>query len=263
MAGSQAAGVREMFGSMTKSFHVGKAASNGLWSALLAERGFTASTEVLEGRRGFCSVLAGQYDLSRATDRLGSEYVLLENGFKPYACGVVVHPAIDGVRRLRDSHALRPAEVAEIELQVFPTVLDLTAKKEPRTGLEGKFSIYFSVAIALIEGNARESQFADEKVSRPDVVALRDKVRAVAEPRLRKNQAIVTVRTVDGRELVERVEAATGTPGNPMSDDELVGKFLDLALRILPRDKAEQLVDQVWRLERLEDASRLIDLATP
>ncbi len=263
LAGTQASGLREMFGSMAKSLHVGKAASNGLLSAMLAQKGFTASPEVLEGRRGFCAVLASEYDLSRSVRGLGSDYLLLDNGLKPYACGVVTHPTIDGVRRLRQRHALRPAEVEEIELQVHPLVLELTGKKQPRTGLEGKFSIYFCAAIALIEGNARQSQFADEKVNRDEVVTLRDRVRAVVQPDLHENQAVVTVRTRDGRVLVERVEAASGTPGNPVSDEDLEEKFMDLVLPLLPREKAEGLAEQVRQLERLEDVSRLIELATP
>lgn len=263
LAGTQASGLREMFGSMAKSLHVGKAASNGLLSALLAEKGFTASTEVLEARRGFCSVLAGEHDLSKAVEGLGRDYLMLENGFKPYACGVVTHPTIDGVRRLRQRHGLQPAQVREIETRVHPLVLELTGKKAPRTGLEGKFSIYFCAAIALVEGNARESQFTDEKVNREDVVALRDRVRAVVEPGLGEGQAVVTVRTLDGRELQEQVEAASGTPGNPVPDEELVSKFMELVLPVLPREKAERLVEEVGRLERLESVSPLIELAAP
>ncbi len=263
LAGTQASGLREMFGSMAKSLHIGKAASCGLWSALLAEKGFTASQQVLEAKRGFCAAAAGQYDLSRATDRLGHSYMLLDNGFKPYACGVVTHPAIDGVRRLRQQYGLSAREVQEIELCVHPLVLELTGKREPRTGLEGKFSIYFCAAIALIEGNARQSQFTDENVARDDVVALMEKVHSLVDVGLREEQAVVTIRTTDGRELVEQVEAAAGTPGNPLSEEELVGKFMDLVLPILPREKAEQLVEEVWHLENAEELSRLIALTTP
>jgi 2-methylcitrate dehydratase PrpD len=263
LAGTQAAGVREMFGSMAKSLHVGNAASNGLWSALLADRGFTASTEVLEGRRGFCSVTASEYDLSKATDGLGTRYTFLENSLKPYACGVVTHPTIDGVRRLRERHNLAPGDVRDIETRVHPLVLELTGKKTPQTGLEGKFSIYYCAAIALVEGNARQSQFTDENTRRPEVVRLRDEVRAVVEPGLKESQAVVTIRTVDGRELVERVEAATGTPEKPMPDDELVDKFMDLVLPVLPRDRAERLVEAVWELDEMEDVSSLAALSAP
>jgi len=261
LAGTQASGLREMFGTMAKPFHVGKAAQAGLLSALLAEKGFTASQEVLEAKRGFCSVLAGQYDLSRAIDGLGTRYLLLRNGFKPYACGVVNHPTIDGVRRLRQRHGLRAEEVVEIESHVHPLVPELTGKRQPRTGLEGKFSTYFAAAIALIEGNARQSQFTDEKVNRPDVVALMDRVRLVVDRSLHENQAVVTIRTADGRELVERVEAATGSGANPMSDEELADKFMDLATGALPRDRAERLAELVWRMDELEDMSALVSLA--
>lgn len=260
LAATQASGLREMFGSMAKALHVGEAASRGLSSALLAEKGFTASTQALEAKRGFCSVLAGEYDLSKATDGLGRDYLLLRNGLKPYACGVVVHPTIDGVRRLKERHGLVAEEVAEIETRVHPLVLELTDKQQPRTGLEGKFSIYFCAAIALIDGHARQSQFTDEKVNRPDVIALKDRVKAVVTPGIRESQAVVTVRTVDGRTLTERVEAASGTPRNPLSDEDLAAKFMDLVLPVLPREKAERIMETVGRLEKLDDISGLVDL---
>jgi len=263
LAATQASGLREMFGSMAKSLHVGEAASRGLRSALLAQKGFTASTQALEAKRGFCSVLAGEYDLSKATDGLGQKYLLLRNGLKPYACGVVTHPTIDGVRRLRQKYGLKPDGVAEIETKVHPLVLELTGKQRPETGLEGKFSIYYCAAIALMEGNAGQSQFTDEKVNRNDIINMRDRVRAVVTPGIREGQAIVTIRTTDGRELTERVEAASGTPANPLSDADLVQKFMDLVLPVLPRDKAERMMDRAWKLEQVEDLSRLIELATP
>lgn len=263
LASTQAAGLREMLGSMAKSLHVGSAASHGLWSALLAEKGFTSSTQALEARRGFASVLASKYDLSKATDGLGQSYMLLRNGLKPYACGVVAHPTIDGVRRLRQKYGLKPDDVTEIETKVNPLVLELMGKEQPRTGLEGKFSVFFCAAIALIDGNAGQSQFTDEKVARPDVVAMRDRVRAVVTQGIGIEQAEVTIRTRDGRVFTERVEAASGTPGNPLSDDDLVAKFMDLVLPILPRTNAEQMMELVWHLEEAEDLSRLIKLATP
>lgn len=263
LAATQASGLREMFGSMAKCLHVGEAASRGLWSALLAEKGFTASTQALEAKRGFCSVLAGEYDLAKATAGLGQEYLLMRNGLKPYACGVVTHPTIDGVRALRQKYGLKAGDVAEIETKVHPLVLELTGKQQPRTGLEGKFSIYFCAAIALIEGSGGYSEFTDENVNRADVVALRDKVRAVVTPGIKESQAVVTIRTTDGRELVERVEAASGTPANPLSDADLEQKFMDLVLPVLPRAKAEQIVELVGRIDKLDNLSRLIALATP
>ncbi len=263
LAATQASGLREMLGSMAKSLHVGSAASHGLWSALLAEKGFTSSTQALEAKRGFASVLAGKYDLSKATDGLGQSYMLLRNGLKPYACGVVAHPTIDGVRRLRQKYGLKPDDVAEIETKVNPLVLELMGKEQPRTGLEGKFSVFFCAAIALIEGNAGQSQFTDAKVVRPDVIALRDRVRAAVTPGIGVEQAEVTIRTNDGQKFTERVEAASGTPANPLSDDDLVAKFMDLVSPILPRNNAEQIMDLVWHLEEADDLSRLIKLATP
>lgn len=263
LAGTMASGLRESFGAMAKSLHIGEAASRGLWAALLAEKGFTASTQILEAKRGFAAVLAGDYDLSKATDGLGSRYLLLRNGLKPYACGVVTHPTIDGVRKLRAKHGLKASDVRSIETKVHPLVLELTGKKEPRTGLEGKFSIFFCAAIALIEGNARQSQFSDENVRRPDVAALQDRVEAVVTPGIREDQAVVTIRTVDGRELTEKVENASGTPANPLTDEDLVAKFMDLVLPVLPRERADRILDAVWNLEKTRDVTELVALTVP
>ena len=136
-AATQASGLREMFGSMCKPLHVGLAARNGLAAALLAREGFTSSAQPIEGRRGFAHVLAAESDLSRITERLGETWELETNSYKPFACGVVIHPAIDGCLQLRAEHDLTAQVIEAIELNVHPLVLELTGKKSPASGLEG------------------------------------------------------------------------------------------------------------------------------
>src|SRR5438132_708097 len=139
-AAAQAAGLREMFGSMSKSLHAGKAAANGLLSALLAHEGWVSAQGGLEGVRGYWAVLAVGADPRLATASLGETWELRRNGFKPYACGVVTHPTIDCASELARTSGLPAAEVEELRCRVNPYVLELTGKTEPRTGLEGKFS---------------------------------------------------------------------------------------------------------------------------
>ncbi|HZI82475.1 MAG TPA: MmgE/PrpD family protein, partial [Casimicrobiaceae bacterium] len=129
IAATQASGLREMFGSMCKPLHVGLAARNGLAAALLARQDFTSSAEAIEGRRGFANVLATERDFSRITEGLGETWELDANSYKPFACGVVVHPAIDGCLQLRAEHRLAPPAIEAIELRVHPLVLELTGKK--------------------------------------------------------------------------------------------------------------------------------------
>ena len=154
IAGTQSSGFREMFGTMCKSFHPGRAAQNGLSAALLADRGFTSSDRVLEAPRGFAHVMSTKRDFDEITGGLGEGYEIALNTYKPFACGIVIHPSIDGCIQLRNEHRLKAHDVASIELDVHPLVLELTGKKTPRTGLEGKFSVYHSAAVAIIHGAA-------------------------------------------------------------------------------------------------------------
>lgn len=173
IAATTACGLREMFGSMCKPLHVGWAARSGLYAALLAQRDFTSSESAIEGKRGFGRVLATEFNGEAITAGLGHGWELLQNTYKPFACGIVVHPAIDGCIQLRREHRLRADEIASVNLRVHPLVLDLTGKTEPQTGLEAKFSVFHCAAVALIDGAAGVAQFSDERVRDESVVALR------------------------------------------------------------------------------------------
>jgi 2-methylcitrate dehydratase PrpD len=256
---TQASGLREMFGSMCKSLHVGKAASNGLLAALLAREGYTSSDTPIEGRRGFGAVLSTGFRVAELTDGLGERWEVHRNGFKPYACGVVTHPAIDGARRLR-AMGYEPGAVARIDAYVHPLVLELCGKTEPRVGLEGKFSISHCIAMGFLEDAAGPAQFTDAMVNRPDAVALRRKVNATADPTLPEAQARLVLHQPDGRPVEIFVEAATGTLENPITDADLAAKFRALAAPVIGRASAEQLVETVWALERLADVRELVSL---
>ncbi|HLH22575.1 MAG TPA: MmgE/PrpD family protein [Chloroflexota bacterium] len=256
-AATQAAGLREMFGSMCKSLHVGKAASNGLLAALLAREGYTSSPTPLEGRRGFGAVLSTRFDEAALTDELGERWEVHRNAFKPYACGVVTHPAIDAARRLR-AMGYEPGAVARIDATVHPLVLELCGKTEPRVGLEGKFSIYHCIAMGFLEDAAGPAQFTDAMVNRPDAVALRRKVQATADPALPEAQARLVLHLTDGRPVEVFVEAASGTLENPISDADLAAKFRALATPVIGAAAADEVVATVWELERLPDVRQLV-----
>jgi 2-methylcitrate dehydratase PrpD len=258
MAATQASGQREQFGSETKSFHIGRAASSGVMAAMLAARGYTAAPDSLQGRRGMFAVMSAGNHPEALIDRLGSSWELFRVGIKPYACGVVAHPPIDAVRRLRTEYAIAADDVEAIRLRVNPLVVDLTGKAEPRTGLEGKFSVAFCSAIALIEGAAGPHQFTDEAVARADVVALRDRIRPEADAALNHSQAVAVARLRDGREVTVEVQAASGTPGNPLSRAELDTKFRDLVVPVLGDDATERLRALLDRLESLDDIGELV-----
>ena len=169
-----------MAGTMCKSFVHGRAAQNGMLAALLAAEGFTSSERAIEAPRGFARVLAPGARLEEIVDGLGERYEILLNTYKPYACGVVVHPVIDGCIGLREAHALDPTSSPRVALRVHPLALKLAGIREPRGGLESKWSIYHSAAVALCDGAAGERQYTDERVHDPVVKRLREKVSAAA-----------------------------------------------------------------------------------
>ncbi|MDO8277511.1 MAG: MmgE/PrpD family protein [Burkholderiaceae bacterium] len=260
-AGTQSSGMREMFGTMCKSFHPGRAAQNGLMSALLAARNFTSSERVLEAPRGFAHVMSTARDFSRITDGLGASYEIALNTYKPFACGIVIHPAIDGCVQLRNEHALKGDDIESIELSVHPLVLELTGKKTPRTGLEGKFSVYHSCAAAILWGAAGESEYSDACVQNPVAVALSQRVVANAVAGIREDEVRISLRTRDGRTLTKHVAHAKGSLERPMSDAELEEKFRRLCDGVLPPQQTEALIQKCWGLADLADAADVIRAA--
>jgi 2-methylcitrate dehydratase PrpD len=257
LAGTQSFGLREMFGTMTKPFHPGKAAQNGLLSALLAKKGFTSSKQVLEAKRGFANVLAPQHDLSKVLVNWGEVYELQKNAFKPYACGIVLHPAIDACIEL--SKYAKPEEVQEIELQVNPYVLELTGKETPETGLEGKFSIYHTGAIAFIDKDASEEQYSDVKVSSPETISLRKKIKPIVDETTSEEKVVAILRKTDGSVYQVKIDHATGSLENPMTQEMLNKKFSKLCKNILTDVQITSTIEAVLDLDKLNSIHDVID----
>ena len=260
IAGTQAAGVREVFGSMSKPFHAGRSAQSGVLAGLLARRGFTSTREILEGRRGFAAVLSTASDMTQITDALGERWELPNNGLKPYSCGVVSHPLIDAMIALRNTHGVAADDVESVSARVHPLVLELMDRPNPRVGLEGKFSHQHSMAVGLIDGGAFPAQYTDERVLDPAVAALRDKIRATVDTSVAEDAAEVTVTLRDGRSITESVEHATGAPENPMSDTHLENKFRTLARRVLSQSQADELLAALWALDTADDVTGVMAL---
>ena len=263
IAATQSAGLREMFGSMCKSLHPGNAARNGFTAALLASKGFTSSEQAIEAPRGFGHVTSARFDPSTITEGLGKSYELSRNMYKPFACGLVVHAVIDACMQLRREHNLRADDIMAVELVTNPLVPELTGKKSPQTGLEGKFSVYHAAAIALIHGAAGEAQFADEVVRHPDVVALRDRVSIRADAAISKLEARATIRLRGGRVLEKHVEHALGSVERPMSDRDLEDKFRELVTGVLSDAETARVIDLCWRINELPDAAELARATVP
>jgi 2-methylcitrate dehydratase PrpD len=262
IAASQPVGLREQFGTMTKPFHPGGAASAGLMSALLASHGFTASPRALEAPRGFAQVLSDKHDWRELTDELGERFEISFNTYKPFACGIVIHPSIDACVQLR-ARGIAVEQIERIELKVHSLVLELTGKKEPADGLQGKFSVYHGCAAGLIFGRAGEEEFSDAVVNRPDVVATRRKVVATVDDGIDEASVDVTAVLADGRREHVFVEHAIGSLQRPMSDADLAAKFQSLAEPVLGAAKGAALLQAGWGLAAAPDLRGLAALARP
>jgi 2-methylcitrate dehydratase PrpD len=263
IAATQATGHREQFGTMTKPFHAGHAAQAGVWAGLLAAGGFTGAPDPLQGRRGMFAVMSSASTPADLVDGLGDRWQIFDNGVKPYACGVVIHPAIDAVRDLAVRKGLTARGIDKIRLHVHPLVKELTGKTDPRTGLEGKFSVTFACSIALLDGRAGEAEFSDKAVQREDVRALMARIEIVPDPTVPHTQAAATAHTGDGKTVETSVDHARGTPGNRLSDDELREKFHGLADDVIGRGRAERLADAAFSLRDGGGIEAMLELTTP
>ena len=263
LAATQAAGIREMFGSMAKSFQPGRAAQNGLTAARFAAADFSAGEQALEGPRGFAAVTAREYDLEKVTRGLGEAFALSGNAYKPYACGLVVHPTIDGCSRIRERDRPDPGRIESIELKVAPLVLDLCNKRDLKRALESKYSIYHAAAIGLARGKGGLQEFTDAAVADPVLARLRDRVRVSAVDRVTEDQVDIAVRMADGSVHRLFVEQSRGNVHLPLSNAELDDKFRDQAVLALPAAQVDALIADCWRIDSLTDAGEIARKSRP
>ncbi len=262
IAASQPIGMREQFGSMTKPFHPGAAARAGLMSALLASKGFTSSPKALEAPRGMMQTISNKNDWSEITHELGQRFEISFNSYKPFACGIVIHPSIDACSQLR-TQGVNAQDVQRIELKVHSLVLELTGKKEPADGLQAKFSVYHGCAAGLVFGQATENEYADSIVNRPDMLALRRKVVATVDDSIDEASADVTAVLNDGRRVHVFVAHAIGSLQNPMTDAMLEGKFRGMSDSVLGAQQSIALITAAWGMGQAENVSALAALAQP
>jgi 2-methylcitrate dehydratase PrpD len=262
IAASQPVGLREQFGTMTKPFHPGGAARAGLMSALMASEGFTASERALEAPRGFVQVVSDKRAWNEVTDELGERFEISFNTYKPFACGIVIHPSIDACVRLR-AQGISAEQVERIELRVHSLVLELTGKKEPKDGLQGKFSVYHGCAAGLLFGRAGEEEFSDAVVNDPRVVALRNKVQATVDDSIDEAAVRVTAVLTDGRRVAVNVDHAVGSLENPLTDAQLEAKFASLVVPVLGQARADEITKHCRTLASMADVRMLTALCGP
>jgi 2-methylcitrate dehydratase PrpD len=262
IAASQPVGLREQFGTMTKPFHPGGAARAGMMSALMAREGFTASKRAIEAPRGFAQVLSTKYDWNEITDELGKRFEISFNAYKPFACGIVIHPSIDACVQLREK-GVTADNLERIDLRVHSLVLELTGKKEPADGLQGKFSVYHGCAAGLIFGRASEDEYHDDIVNREDMVGVRRKVVATIDDSIDEAAVDAVATLKDGTKVHVFVEHAIGSLQRPMTDKDLEAKFSNMSDQILGAEQTRKLIAACWELGNAANASKVASLAVP
>jgi 2-methylcitrate dehydratase PrpD len=260
IAATQSAGMQQNRGTMCKSFHAGRAASNGLLAALLAQQGFDSSEEIVEGKRGFARIYSNVATPDVVLDQLGTRWEIARNGYKPYACGVVLHPILDAMVALGEKRLLAPDAIARIEARVHPIAVRITGLGDPKTGLQSKFSIYHASAVAYLDRVAGIAQFSDARAAASDVVALRGKIEVTTDEGFRKDEAQATLVTTSGERVEVHVAHASGTVDNPMSDRAIENKFLANATAAIGAERARQIAATAWALDKLPDVRALIAL---
>ena len=262
IAASQPVGLREQFGTMTKPFHPGAAAKAGLMSALMARHGFTSSRRALEAPRGLMQVFSDKTDWTEITENLGTSWEIALNTYKPFACGIVIHPAIDACVQLRNQHGLTADQVARITVRAHPLVQELTGKKTPQTGLESKFSVFHSCAVAIMKGKAGEHEYSDEMVLSPATIALRDRVELVVDRAIHEASVDVTIETTDGRSLHIFIERAIGSLEKPMTGALLKAKFVDQSAPIIGLAQSDTAWDLCMSLAAQPDLKAVLKSLT-
>jgi 2-methylcitrate dehydratase PrpD len=260
IAASQAAGLSENFGTMTKPFHAGRSAENGILSADLAALGFTASQTILEAPRGFFSALGGGYERERIEDHLGAPWAFVDRGIwlKPWPTGSLGHPGMTLMQDLVEKHDIRPQDVAAIKVTTSENIYRTLLHHRPTTELEAKFSLEFGLAALLLKRRLPLAFFTDEFVREPALQALIALVdyRTFSEAEARAAgymivTTLIDIELKDGRRFSGQLDYGKGSLTNPMSDAEVEAKFLDCAAFAgWPEDKASKVADIVWNLER-------------
>jgi 2-methylcitrate dehydratase PrpD len=268
LAASQSGGLRENFGTMTKPFQAGHAAEIGLASAELVALGWTAAEQILEADRGFFHAAGGSYDPPAIVERLGRPWTFASPGvsLKPYPSGSLTHPAMTELARLIEANHIQASEVEKVDIGANHNMTTTLLHHDPKTGLEGKFSMEYCLAILLLERKAGLSQFSDKNVQRPDVREMVQRINFHVDPEAEsagfdKMTSILKLTMKDGNVITGRAEFGKGSPSNPMSFDEAAIKFRGCAdYAEWPTAKAEKIVSFVKDLEKASDVAALSPL---
>jgi 2-methylcitrate dehydratase PrpD len=253
---------------MVKPLHAGLAARNGVVAALLAQRGLTASDRALDGPQGFLAAMGSErLDVGAAASALGSRWEIVETGItvKLYPSCAATHPALDALLDLRNQHGFGPDDVETVEIGVDAVTPTVLIYDRPASGLEGKFSMPYCAAAALVFGEIGIETFESAAMGHPGVLSLAPRVTMHVDPELRRDapaltQSHVVVRLRDGRALERAADGARGYPDQPAGADELHLKFRSCAARALPPERADRALAYLQSIDTVADIRTLTSL---
>jgi 2-methylcitrate dehydratase PrpD len=265
IAGSQSAGLRENFGTMTKPFHAGRSSESGVTAAQFASYGWTATDKILEAPRGFFSAAGGGYDAGAIAGRLGAPWTMADPGvsIKPHPSGSLTHPGMTEMLRLIRANGIRARDVVRVRVGTNHNMPNALIHHRPTDELQAKFSMEFCMAILLLDGRAGLSEFTDDAVRRPDVKAMIEKIDFVVDEQAEaagyhKMTTLIDIELADGRKLSGRADFGKGSPANPMTYEEVADKFREnAAFAKFPSVQAESVIAMVRELETLPSIGRL------
>ncbi len=270
IASSLASGIKTNFGTMTKPLHIGHSVRNGLMATFLARDGFTANSECFEHKQGFLAAFQGEdtFDISKLFENWANPLEIVDPGFglKQFPCCGSTHTAINCMIDLRREHNLSPDQIRSVQVLVNPRRLPHTDNPDPQNGLEGKFSLPYLIARALVDGDVRLCHFDDQAPFEPSVRSVMAKISTGAHPDMpaqSDNQfgSEVVIDLNDGRRINHRIDHRLGRgPGHPMSMDELRHKFDDCAGRVLTSSRVSMLFDKLLGLRELPHIQALSDV---
>jgi 2-methylcitrate dehydratase PrpD len=260
LAAMQASGTRATHGSMAITFVPGIAARDGTVAAYMAATDFSCSAIAIDGKNGLLQVLTSGHDAHAIDDALGVRYEMLNNAYKPYPCGIVIHPSIDACLHLVRDHKLNYQDIERIELSVHPDALNLCWRKLPDNVLDAQVSLYHWIAACMVFGRAGVADGELDAVMHTEVRALQERAHATVDTAMGSNQALVVVYMRDGTKLERKTEDVTGSVTNPMSDAQLSEKFIGLVAPILGLRRAQVLLDKCLTMSAVHGAAEILQL---
>ncbi len=269
-ATSMAAGLQQAFRSsaMTKPLHAGHAAESGVLAALAAESGVTGAHDMLEGERGLGAAMADRPDWSAAVADLGTHHNILAITHKIHAACGHTFAAIDAALALREAHGLRAEDVVRMRVRTYAKAIELAGIAAPVDALEARFSLGYCVSAALVLGRVRLEAFADEQLASAAIRELAARVTTEVDPVLEaafpgQRAATLEVEMRDGRSFAHHRATRKGDPDDPLTDDELTEKYLELARPVLGTARAQALLERLWQLEAVDNTTDLLDAEPP